>query len=249
MRQLLLTATLIAVPGLASAETVTVFAAASLKTALDQIADDFQATTGDTVVLSYGGTPQLAKQIIEGAPADIFISASPKWMDEVANAGLVDGPTRVDLLGNTLVLVGQKDAAPLKVTQGFDLAGRLVDGKLAMALVDAVPAGQYGKQALEALGVWASVEAQVVQSENVRAALALVITGEADFGVVYGSDAVAAGDALDVVGQFPANSHDAIIYPTARIANASAGAAFFAALQADAADAVFAANGFSVLTP
>ncbi len=249
MRHFLLTAALIALPGLACAETVTVFAAASLKTALDQIAADYQTATGDTVVLSYGGTPQIAKQIIEGAPADIFISASTKWMDELAKADLVDTASRVDLLGNTLVLVGQPKAAAIEIAQGVDLAGRLGAGKLAMALVDAVPAGQYGKQALEALGVWPAVEANVVQSENVRAALALVTSGEADMGVVYGSDAVAAGDTVAVLGQFPADSHDAITYPAARIAGATAGAAFFAALQADAADKVFIANGFSVLSP
>ncbi|MES2667110.1 MAG: molybdate ABC transporter substrate-binding protein [Pseudomonadota bacterium] len=249
MRDLLLTAALIVLPGLAPAETVTVFAAASLKTALDQIAADHQVASGDRVLLSYGGTPQLARQILEGAPADIFIAAASPWMDLLAKADLLDRATRVDLLGNSLVLVGQPGAGAVRIAKGFDLAGRLGPGKLAMALVDAVPAGQYGKQALESLGVWAAVAPQVVQSENVRAALALVTSGAADMGVVYGSDAVAAGDTVAVLGQFPADSHDAITYPAARIAGAAAGAAFFAALQADAADAVFVANGFSVMAP
>jgi molybdate transport system substrate-binding protein len=127
---------------------VVVFAAASLKTALDAVAADFQAATGDTVTISYAGTGQLATQIIQGAPADIFLSAAANWMDEVETAGLVVPGTRQDLLGNTLVLIAHgKDAAPVTLAPGVDLAALLGQDKLAMAMVDSVPAGQYGKEA------------------------------------------------------------------------------------------------------
>ena len=152
----------------AAAEEVVVFAAASLKTALDQIATDFQAATGNTVVISYAGSNTLAQQIIQGAPADIFVSANEKWMDEVAKANLIAEGTRADLLGNTLVLIAHgKAAAPVEIGPGFDLAALLGDEKLAMAMVDSVPAGQYGKAALETLGIWAAVEPNVAVSSCV----------------------------------------------------------------------------------
>lgn len=233
----------------AMADEVVVFAAASMKTALDAVAADFQTATGHTVTISYAGSNALAKQIIEGAPADIFISAAVNWMDEVEKAGLVAGDSRTDLLGNTLVLIAHgKGAAPVAIAPGFDLAGLLGDNKLAMALVDSVPAGQYGKAALESLGVWPAVEPLVAQSDNVRAALALVSTGEAPLGIVYASDA-AADDNVTVVGTFPADSHPAIVYPAALLTGAADAAdrAFFEALSSDAADARFAAEGFAIL--
>ncbi len=233
----------------ALSEEVVVFAAASLKTALDQVAADFQAATGNTVTISYAGSNALAKQIIEGAPADIFISASKSWMDEVETAGLVAEGTRSDLLGNTLVLVAHgKDAAPVEIGAGFDLKALLGDDKLSMAMVDSVPAGQYGKESLESLGLWASVEGSVAQAENVRAALALVSTGEAPYGIVYASDAVA-DDNVTVVGTFPTDSHKPITYPAALLTGAAdaADTAFLEALSADAADARFAGQGFAIL--
>lgn len=233
----------------AMADEVVVFAAASMKTALDAVAADFQTATGHTVTISYAGSNALAKQIIEGAPADIFISAAVNWMDEVEKAGLVADDSRTDLLGNTLVLIAHgKGAAPVVIAPGFDLAGLLGDNKLAMALVDSVPAGQYGKAALESLGVWPAVEPLVAQSDNVRAALALVSTGEAPLGIVYASDA-AADDNVTVVGTFPADSHPAIVYPAALLTGAADAAdrAFFEALSSDAADARFAAEGFAIL--
>lgn len=233
----------------AMADEVVVFAAASMKTALDAVAADFQTTTGHTVTISYAGSNALAKQIIEGAPADIFISAAVNWMDEVEKAGLVADGSRTDLLGNTLVLIAHgKGAAPVAIAPGFDLAGLLGDNKLAMALVDSVPAGQYGKAALESLGVWPAVEPLVAQSDNVRAALTLVSTGEAPLGIVYASDA-AADDNVTVVGTFPADSHPAIVYPAALLTGAADAAdrAFFEALSSDAADARFAAEGFAIL--
>jgi molybdate transport system substrate-binding protein len=231
----------------AFADDVVVFAAASLKTALDAVAADFETATGHTVTISYAGSNALAKQIIEGAPADIFVSAAVNWMDEVGKEGLI--ADRTDLLGNTLVLVAHgAKAAPVQIGQGFDLKGLLGDGKLAMGMVDAVPAGQYGKAALESLGVWASVEASVAQSENVRAALALVVSGEAPFGIVYASDAIGE-PGVTVVGTFPKDSHPPITYPAALLTGAvdAADKGFFEALSADAADAKFAAQGFAVL--
>ena len=232
----------------AMADEVVVFAAASLKTALDAVAADFTAQTGDTVTISYAGSSQLANQIIQGAPADIFISASVNWMDTVEDAGLVDPGSRVNLLGNTLVLIAHGDIAALDIVPGLDLAGLLGDGRLAMALVDSVPAGQYGKAALETLGLWDGVEPMVAQADNVRAALALVALGEAPYGIVYATDAIAE-PAVTVAGIFPADSHPEILYPSALLTGAEGPAdrAFHDYLASDAADAIFAANGFAVL--
>lgn len=248
-RRLLLAAALVTVTGPALAEEVVVFAAASLKNALDDVAADYQAATGNKVTISYAGSNALAKQIIQGAPADIFFSASKLWMDEVEKAGLIADGTRGDLLGNSLVLVAHgKDAAPVELTQATDLKALLGDGKLSMAMVDSVPAGQYGKEALENLGLWATVEGAVAQSENVRAALALVATGEAPYGIVYASDAVA-DETVSVVATFPENSHQPITYPAALLNSAAdpADRAFLEALSAAAADAKFAEQGFLVL--
>lgn len=245
--------TALTMPAAAMAEEITVFAAASLKNALDAIATQWQAETGNTVVISYAGSSALAKQIQEGAPADLFISASKSWMDTLAESTLIQPDTRLDLLGNTLVLIAAgSDAAPVEIGPNLDLAGLLGDGKLSMALVDSVPAGQYGKEALENLGLWASVEASVAQSENVRAALTLVTTGEAPYGIVYGSDAIAddeAGNKATVVGTFPADSHKPIIYPAAVLAASTKpeSTAFLDYLSSDAADAIFVGQGFAVL--
>lgn len=238
----------------ALADEVVVFAAASMKTALDVVAADFTASTGHQVTISYAGSNALAKQIIAGAPADIFISAAVNWMDEVEKAGLVAAGTRSDLLGNSLVLIGHgKDAAAVTIAPGFDLAGLLgPEGaepqKLAMALIDSVPAGQYGKAALQSLGLWETVAPSVAQADNVRAALALVATGEAPYGITYATDA-AAEDNVTIVGTFPADSHPPIRYPAALLTGAAddADRAFLAALSADAADRVFAAEGFTLL--
>jgi molybdate transport system substrate-binding protein len=235
------------------ADEITVFAAASLKTALDAVAADWRTATGTKVTISYGGTPTLAKQIEQGAPADIFISASPDWMDTLQKNAKIETATRRDLFGNTLVLVAHDANLPL-VNMGpdLDLAGMLAGGKLSMALVDSVPAGQYGKAALEHLGLWSSVQANVVQSENVRAALSLVALGEAPLGIVYGSDAIAddgAENAVSVIGTFPSDSHPPITYPAALVADhdTPGAAAFLDHLSSDAADAIFATQGFLIL--
>ncbi len=202
-------------PAPALAEEVVVFAAASMKTALDAVAAEFEAATGHGVTISYGGSNALAQQILQGAPADIFVSAAVDWMDVVEEAGLVVPGTRADLLGNSLVLVAHDPAAAqVEIGPGLDLAGMLAGGRLSMAMVDAVPAGQYGRAALESLGLWAGVEGSLAQSENVRAALALVATGETPLGIVYASDAVAEAG-VTVIGTFPADSHPPIRFPVA----------------------------------
>lgn len=246
MRPILI-ALLILAPLSAPAAEITVFAAASLKTALDQIAADYQASSGDTVTIAYDSSAKLAKQIQQGAPADLFISASQQWMDVLAADTLINPATRRDLLGNSLILIAAGQAEPVEITPDLNLAALLQGGKLSMALVNSVPAGQYGKEALTTLGLWSQVENQVAQSDNVRAALSLVTAGEAPYGIVYASDAVAAGDAITVVGTFPASSHTPITYPAALTATAKPAArALLDALSSDAASAVFTAQGFTV---
>lgn len=237
----------VALPLPALADEVTVFAAASMKNALDAVAAGFTAATGDEVVISYAGSNQLASQIIEGAPADIFISAAVNWMDAVEEAGLIVPDGRIDLLGNSLVLIGGADAAPVELGPQTDIPALLDGGVLAMALVDSVPAGQYGKAALDSLGLWDGVAAHVAQTDNVRAALLLVATGEAPYGITYSTDA-AAEDAVRIVATFPADSHPPIIYPAALLDDGAAARAFFEALTSKAAGAVFTGEGFVLLT-
>ncbi len=231
------------------AEEVVVFAAASLKNGLDDFAARWGAETGNTVTISYAGSGQLARQIIAGAPADLYLSANVGWMDEVEKAGLIRDGARADLLGNTLVLIAHgKGAAAVNIGPDLDLVGLLGGGKLAMALVDAVPAGQYGKAALGALRLWKGVAPSVAQADNVRAALALVSTGEAPFGIVYATDA-AASDNVTVTATFPEGSHPPIIYPVALLSNATdpADRAFYDALFGAEARISFEKQGFSVL--
>lgn len=243
-------ALLAATPALA--QEVTVFAAASLQTALDKIAAQWEAQSGEEVTLSYAGTPQLAQQIEQGAPADVFVSAAVNWMDELEAKSLIVPESRRDLLGNSLVLVAHGEAPPVTIDPNLDLAGLLNGGKLAMALVDSVPAGVYGKEALTSLGLWESVEPLVAQAENVRAALALVSAGEAPLGIVYGSDAIAsqaAGEEVSVVGIFPENTYAPIVYPAALVAGReNRGAGFLDFLSSDAAREVFEGQGFTVLS-
>lgn len=233
----------LSLPISARAEEVTVFAAASLKTALDEIAQEWQQSSGDTLAISYAGSSQLARQIQQGAPADMFISAAVDWMGTLEADGLVIDGTRRDLLGNTLVLVGAAGSPPVDPAALPEVLG---EEKLAMALVDSVPAGVYGKQALTSLGIWDTVAPSVAQAENVRAALALVATGEAPFGIVYASDAVAE-TGVSVVATFPETSHEPIIYPAALIGGAD-GQALLDHLSSPEAAAIFKAQGFEVLS-
>ena len=192
--------------GPVAADEITVFAAASLKNAMDEVADGFEAAAGHEVTVSYAGSSALARQIELGAPADVFISANPGWMDRLEEAGTVEDGTRIDLLGNRIVLIAHGAADPVEIGPRMDLGAMLGEGRLAMALVDAVPAGIYGKAALESLGQWQAVEPRVVQADNVRAALKLVAIGEAPMGVVYATDA-AAEEGVSVLGVFPEDSH------------------------------------------
>ena len=233
----------------ALSETVTVFAAASLTTALAEIEADFEAATGHDLVVSLAGSSALAQQIRQGAPADIFISASTDWMDLIAAEGLIEPGGRFDLLGNTLVLIAHGRAAPtVAITPDFALSGLIGDGRLAMALVDAVPAGIYGKAALDHFGLWGGIADRVAQTDNVRAALALVALGEAPYGIVYATDANAAEN-VTIIATFPPESHPAIVYPLARLAgrDGTGVAALVAYLQGDAARAAFVRQGFAVL--
>ena len=242
-------AILIAAPLRGVAEDVTVFAAASLTGALDRVAAAWAAKTGHSAVMSYAGSSTLAQQIQQGAPADIFISASVDWMDAVAASGDLRGGTRRDILGNALVLIAHgPDAAPVTIDASLDLAGMLGDDRLAMAMVDAVPAGIYGKAALDHFGLWGGIADRVAQTDNVRAALALVALGEAPYGIVYATDANAAEN-VTIIATFPPESHPAIVYPLARLAgrDGTGVAALVAYLQGDAARAAFVRQGFAVL--
>ncbi|MEQ8966140.1 MAG: molybdate ABC transporter substrate-binding protein [Azospirillaceae bacterium] len=232
----------------AAAGEVTVFAAASTKTALDEIVERFDAETGHTARVSFAGSSALARQIQQGAPADVFISANPDWMDRLEADGLIVAESRFDLLGNSIVLIAHGgETAPVALGPGPDLADMLGDGRLAMALVDAVPAGIYGKAALESLGLWQSVAPKVAQADNVRAALALVATGEAPMGIVYATDATAEDD-VTVVATFPPDTHPPIVYPAAAVAGreSPAAARFLDYLRGPAARAAFERQGFTV---
>ncbi|MEM5467650.1 molybdate ABC transporter substrate-binding protein [Celeribacter marinus] len=232
----------------AAAADVTVFAASSLKTALDDVARQYEARTGLDVAISYAGSSVLARQIQHGAPADLFVSANADWMDVLEADGLLVAGSRVDLLGNTLVLVAHDTDAPVSLTDPTALATRLGEGYLAMALVDAVPAGMYGKAALVSLGLWGSVRGQVAQSDNVRAALALVASGEAPYGIVYATDAQSS-DCVHVVAHFPQITHPPIVYPMAEIAGQGGAAtqSFREALMGETARATFQSHGFIVM--
>lgn len=235
---------LIASPALA--DDVTVFAAASLTDALDRIAARWSEETGQMAVMSYAGSSALARQIQQGAPADIFISASEEWMDAVQASGDIRPDTRRDLLGNSLVLIAHGDAAPLTIDKTLDLTAMLDGGRLSMAMVDSVPAGIYGKAALTHLGLWDAVAPMVAQSDNVRSALTFVARGEAPLGITYATDA-AAQDDVTILGTFPADSHDPIVYPAAVTAQSDndQAQAFLDYLSSDAARAVWAEFGFT----
>ena len=230
---------------LAAAE-VTIFAASSLTDALGRVAGSWEAATGHRVVLSFAGTSALARQSQQGAPADLFISASQDWMDAVATSGDLRDGTRRDILANSLVLIAHgRDAAPVTLDSSLDLAGLLGDGRLSMALVDAVPAGIYGKAALQHLGLWDSVAPMVAQSDNVRAALAFVARNEAPLGIVYATDAPAEDD-VSIIATFPADSHAPITYPAAITAQSQSPVAqdFLDFLSSDGARAIWRDFGF-----
>ncbi|MGD9615902.1 MAG: molybdate ABC transporter substrate-binding protein [Alphaproteobacteria bacterium] len=228
-----------------------IFAAASLKNALDAVNRRYEAETGRRVTISYAASSTLAKQIESGAPADLFLSADRRWMDYAATHELIDPKTRHDLLGNDLVLIAPKDssldAGQVTIAPGFPLKEMLGDGRLAMAEPNSVPAGVYGKAALTGLGVWDQVAGRVAAAENVRAALALVARGEAPLGIVYKTDA-AVEPGVRIVGTFPSETHEPIIYPVALTRSARRDIMAFAEyLRGPAARKIFEEHGFAVL--
>ena len=233
----------------ATAQELLVFAAASLQDALDAVIAEYQAEGGGEVNASYASSAALARQIEQGAPADIFISANPQWMDYLEEHGLIREGSRADLLDNGLVLVAPRDSGTtVEIAPGFDLLGALDGGLLAMGDPDHVPAGIYGRAALESLGAWDAVAPHVARADNVRAALALVARGEAPLGVVYSSDA-AADDTVKVIDDFPQESFPEIVYPIAIIADSehAEAAALVEILQSETAAAIFARFGFTLL--
>jgi molybdate transport system substrate-binding protein len=233
----------------ATAQQLLLFAAASLQDALDAVVEEYQAQGGGEVSASYASSSTLARQIEQGAPADIFISANPEWMDYLEERGLIREGSRADLLGNGLVLVAPRDSGTtVEIAPGFDLLGALDGGLLAMGDPDHVPAGTYGRAALESLGAWDAVAPHVARADNVRAALALVARGEAPLGVVYSSDA-AADDTVKVIDDFPQESVPEIVYPIAIIADSehAEAAALVEILQSETAAAIFERFGFTLL--
>ncbi|MGY1458226.1 MULTISPECIES: molybdate ABC transporter substrate-binding protein [unclassified Luteimonas] len=228
---------------------LTVFAAASLKESMDAAAAAYGAATGQPVRVSYAASSALARQIAQGAPADVFVSADLEWMDELQSRDMVDAGTRAELFGNTLVLVAPAASAlkPVPLRPGLDLRPLLGKrGRIALGMVDSVPAGRYAKAAFESLGMWEALAPRVAGVENVRAALMLVARGEAPLGVVYGSDALAE-PRVRVLATFPAGSHPDIVYPAARVSASRHlhAVPFLQWLQGRDARAIFRSHGLS----
>jgi molybdate transport system substrate-binding protein len=232
-------------------DTVTVFAAASMKNALDEIDSAFTKARGTKVVVSYAATSALAKQIDQGAPADVFISADVEWMNYVAEHRLIKEETRVNLLGNKLVLIAPKDSKidPVTIDAKFDIAHMIGTGRIAVADPAAVPAGKYAKSALQSLGLWSIAEPKLAPAENVRAVLAYVSRGEAPVGIVYETDAKVEPN-VKIIGKFPESSHPAIIYPVAVVAASKNPdvSHYIQFLRSPQAKAIFEHYGFSFLS-
>jgi len=236
-------------PQAADAQDVVVFAAASLTNALDEAARLFEQQGGAPTKISYAASSALAKQIESGAPADIFISADLDWMDYLEQRHLIQPATRRNLLGNQLVLIAPADSdLKVEIKPGLDLAALLKGGHLAMADTDAVPAGKYGKTALEKLGIWNSVRGAIAPAESVRAALLFVSRREAPLGIVYSTDA-RADPRVKIVATFPEDPHPPIIYPGALTANSKnpRAARMLEFLSSPAAKPIFEKAGFAVL--
>jgi molybdate transport system substrate-binding protein len=236
-------------PAAAQDKALTVFAAASMKNALDDIDAAYTAKTGVKIVVSYGPSSGLARQIEQGAPADVFISADTDWMDYAIGRKTINEPTRANLLGNSIVLIAPKDSRidNVNIGPGFDIAKLAGDGKIATGDVKSVPAGKYAKTALEKLGSWQAAEPKFAMAVDVRAALTLVARGEAALGIVYSTDAkVEPG--VKVVGTFPADSHPAIVYPVAATTTAKPEASnYLAFLRSTAAKTILEKYGFKFL--
>jgi molybdate transport system substrate-binding protein len=228
-----------------AANDVLVFAAASLKEVVDEIAAAAQPSTGTTIRVSYAASSALARQIEAGAPAHIFISADTEWMDYLAGKDLIQSASRVDLVGNSLVLIAPTaEPVPLKIARGFELASALGRGRLAVADPAAVPAGKYARAALTSLGIWDSVANRLAPADNVRSALALVARGEAPLGIVYRTDALVEPK-VRIVDTFPGNTHPSIVYPAALTKSSSRAAVrVLEFLRSPTARAIFERRGF-----
>jgi molybdate transport system substrate-binding protein len=247
-RALLVALTVLFSTAAARAADVTVFAAASLGDALQAVGKSWQQKTGHTATFSFAASSALAKQIQSSPFADMFISADTDWMDYLDNRGLMAHDTRVNLLGNHLVLIAPLSSSlTLKIVPHFDIASALQGGRLAVADTDSVPAGKYAKTAMTALGVWNVVVDHLAQAENVRAALSYVARGEAPLGIVYTTDAMSEPK-VHIVDTFPENTHQRIVYPAALTREAKPLAKdFLAYLEGPEASAIFAKAGFVVL--
>jgi molybdate transport system substrate-binding protein len=223
---------MLAAPAVAQDKSLTVFAAASMKNALDDIDAAFTAKTAVKITVSYAASSTLAKQIEHGAPADVFISADTDWMDYAVSSKTISAPTRVNLLGNSIVLIAPKDSKidDVKIGPGFDLAKLAGDGRIATGDVKAVPVGKYAKAALEKLDAWQAAQPKFAMADTVRAALTLVARGEA------------------TLGMFPPDSHPAIVYPVAATTTARPETAdYLTFLRSSAAKAIFEKYGFKFL--
>ena len=235
-------------PASAQGQKLIIFAAASLKDALDEVNVAYQHENSQETATSYAASSTLAKQIEAAAPADVFISADLDWMDYLAKRNLIKPETRANLLGNRLVLIAPVNS-PLNLAIGsnFSLAQALGNGRLAIADPNGVPAGRYGKAALESLGVWSTIADRLAPAENVRAALALVARGETPLGIVYQTDAASDKD-VKIVGIFPQDTHPPIIYPIAAVVSSTNPAAlgYLAYLKSRAARPTFEKHGFTV---
>ena len=236
-------------PVVAQDKAITVFAAASMKNALDDIDAAYTAKTGVKITVSFAASSALAKQIEQGAPADVFISADTDWMDYATAKKNINEPTRINLLGNSIVLIAPKDSEinNVNIAASFDLAKLAGDGKIATGDVKAVPVGKYARAALEKLGAWQAAEPKFAMADSVRAALTLVARGEATLGIVYSTDAkVEPG--VRIVGIFPPGSHPPIIYPVAATTTAKPEASdYLAFLNSTAAKTIFEKYGFKFL--
>jgi molybdate transport system substrate-binding protein len=236
-------------PAAAQDKSLTIFAAASMKNALDEVDAAYTAKSGVRITVSYAASPALAKQIEQGAPADVFISADTDWMNYAIGKKTINESSRVNLLGNSIVLIAPKDSKVdnVNIGPGFDLARLAGDGRIATGDVKSVPAGKYAKAALEKLGSWQAVESKFAMAESVRAALTLVARGEAVLGIVYATDAkVEPG--VKIVGTFPADSHPAIVYPVAATITAKPEASdYLAFLRSTAAKTILEKYGFKFL--
>jgi molybdate transport system substrate-binding protein len=241
--------TALALPACAQTVTLTTFVAASMKNAMDDINAEFTKASGIRVVSSYAASSALAKQIEAGAPADLFASADLEWMDYLAGKKLIKDDSRVNLLGNRLVLIAPKDSALGNVTisPGFDLAKLAGDARIATGDVRAVPVGKYAKASLEKLGAWRAAEPKFAMADNVRAALTLVGRGEALLGIVYETDARVEPN-VKIIGHFPEDSHPPIVYPVALTATAKPDTArYLGLLRSNAAKTIFEKYGFTFL--